>query len=497
MQVFRWLRDLLHLSQGGDISEEMRPRYFWLVFGSAALIVPLGWALSGRVLEAPPFVRLLQLLSLFFIALIGLFGRQGKINFATSLMLWAFWLLATAVVLIESNSNTIWLVPQFLLIVLTRLLLSGRVAFGMAVLTLLLDVLIFAFSLHTYLPSYFTQMAQDTEWAPLLISFISTVFIFVLGNMVLRDSLAQARRNEGRYRSLFDRTNDAVFLIDPALRYLDVNQQAAALLGYEPHELVGKPISEVIAPTEVAAMKANFARLQREGMIPLFERTMIRKDGSRIITEVGISLVSDENGELLYHQSVVRDITERKRLEDQLRFSLEEMQALAMQDPLTGLLNRRAVSENAEAEWFRSQRENRPMCVVIIDLDNLKIINDKFGHAMGDQVILELARAIKTQRRRYDWAGRWGGDEFLLVLPGATLTEAAEVAERVRNQYTQSLLVADVGEDASVSLGVACYSGRKGDSTDIATLLNQADEALYKAKQEEGKSQVQMYRTEE
>src|SRR5690606_30048329 len=148
---------------------------------------------------------------------------------------------------------------------------------------------------------------------------------------------------------------------------------------------------------------------QREGMIPLFERTMIRKDGSRIITEVGISLVSDEDGEPLYHQSVVRDITERKRLEDQLRFSLEKMQALAMQDPLTGLLNRRAVSENAEAEWFRSQRENRPMCVVIIDLDNLKIINDRFGHAMGDQVILELARAIKTQRRRYDWAGRWGG----------------------------------------------------------------------------------------
>ncbi|HRN50184.1 MAG TPA: diguanylate cyclase [Anaerolineales bacterium] len=496
MQAKRRLRDLLHLSQSGDISDEMRPRYFWLVYVMAAVMIPLGWAFSGRVLEAPAFVRLLQLFSIFFLVLIGLVGRQGKIFFATNLMLWAFWALATIVVLIESDTNAIWLVPQFLLIVLTRLLLSMRIAFAMALLTLLLDLGIFALSLYKYLPSYFMQMTQDTEWAPLLISFISTVFIFLLGNMVLRDSLAQARRNEGRYRSLFDRTNDAVFLIDPALRYLDVNKQAAELLGYEPHELLGKPISEVIAPTEVTAMKANFARLQREGMIPLFERTMIRKDGSRIITEVGISLVSDEDGQPLYHQSVVRDITERKRLEDQLRFSLEEMQTLAMQDSLTGLLNRRAVSENAEAEWFRSQRENRPMCVVIIDLDNLKIINDKFGHAMGDQVILELARAIKTQRRRYDWAGRWGGDEFLLVLPGATLSEAAEVAERVRNLYTQSLLVADVGEDASVSLGVACYSGRKGDTTDIATLLNQADEALYKAKQE-GKSQVQMYRTEE
>ncbi|MCW5874125.1 MAG: diguanylate cyclase [Anaerolineales bacterium] len=495
MQINRRFRELLRLSRGGYIPEELRTRYFYFVFWVIAVMVPLGWGLSGRIVEAPLFVRTLQVGSFAVLIFIWLLGRRGRITLATNILVWAFWLLATGVVLVEANTNNIWLVPQFLLIVLTRLLLSGRVALSMALMTLVADVLIFYLALHTHLPPELAQMAQDAEWTPLVLSFFSLLVIFFLGDLALRDSLVQARRNEGRYRSLFDHTNDAVFLIDPALRYLDVNKQGGALLGYEPSELVGKPISEVIAPTEVAATKANFARLQREGMIPLFERTMIRKDGSRIITEVGISLVRDEDGEPLYHQSVVRDITERKRLEDQLRFSLEEMQALAMQDPLTGLLNRRAVSENAEAEWFRAQRETRPMCLVIIDLDNLKIINDKHGHAMGDQVILELARAIKTQRRRYDWAGRWGGDEFLLVLPGATLSEAGEVAERVHSQYVQSPLVADLGEDASVSLGVACYSGRKGDVTDVSTLLNQADEALYKAKQD-GKSQVQLYRTE-
>lgn len=496
MQINRRFKELLRLSQGGYVPEEFRTRYFNFVFLVIAIMVPLGWGLSGRILESPLFVRVVQVASFAFLACIWLLGRRGKTTVATNIMVWAFWVLATGVVLIEANTNNIWLVPQFLLIVLTRLLLSGRVAFLMAAITLVVDVLIFYLGLHRYLPQQLAQMAQEAEWTPLVLSFFSLIIIFFLGDLALRDSLGQARRNEERYRSLFDHTNDAVFLIDPNLRYLDVNKQAAALLGYEPHELVGKPISEVIAPTEVAAMKANFARLQREGMIPLFERTMIRKDGSRIITEVGISLVSDEDGQPLYHQSVVRDITERKRLEEQLRFSLEEMQALAMQDSLTGLLNRRAVSEHAEAEWFRAQREGRPLCVVIIDLDNLKIINDKHGHSMGDQVILELARSIKTQRRRYDWAGRWGGDEFLLVLPGATLSDAGEVAERVRNQYTQSPLVSDLGEDASVSLGVACYSGRKGDGTDIATLLNQADEALYKAKQD-GKSQVQLYRSQQ
>ncbi len=487
------LRDLLRLSRAGDISQDLRRRYFGLVFWVIAIMTPLGWAFSGRIIEASLFVRTIQLLSFVFLVATWFLWQRGKINLATNLVVWVFWALATGVVLIEANTNNIWLVPQFLLIVLTRLLLSGRVAFFMALLTLIVDILIFTLSLHRYLPAHLSQMAQEAEWAPLLISFMSLVFIFLLGDLVLRDSLAEARRNEGRYRSLFTRTNDAVFLIDPRLRYLEVNQQAAALLGYAPEELVGKPMSEVIAPTELAAMKANFSRLQREGTIPLFERTMIRKDGSRITTEISITLVSDEQGKPLYHQSVVRDITERKRLEDQLRYSLEEMQALAMQDPLTGLLNRRAVTEHAEAEWFRAQREGRPLCLVLIDLDNLKVINDTQGHAMGDKVILELARSIKVQKRRYDWSGRWGGDEFLLVLPGTTLSEAGDVAERIRNQYVSSALVAEMGEDASLSLGAACFSGRRGDETDLTRLLNQADEALYTAKQS-GKNQVQLYR---
>ncbi len=493
MQVMQSLRNLLRLSRAGDISEELRSRYFGLVFWVICIMIPLGWGFSGRILEATLFVRTIQAFSFIFLIVIWFMWQRGRVTLATSLVVWVFWALATCVVLIETNTNNIWLVPQFLLIVLTRLLLSGRVAMFMALLTLILDILIFALALHRYLPPEIARMAQDAEWTPLLISFLSLVFIFLLGDLVLRDSLIEARRNEGRYRSLFTRTNDAVFLIDPRLRYLEVNDQAAALLGYTPQELVGKPMAEVIAPTELAAMKANFSRLQREGVIPLFERTMIRKDGSRIMTEISITLVTDEQGEPLYHQSVVRDITERKRLEDQLRFSLEEMQALAMQDPLTGLLNRRAVTEHAEAEWFRSQREARPLCLVLIDLDDLKVINDTHGHAVGDKVILELARCIKTQKRRYDWSGRWGGDEFLLVLPGTTLSEAGDVAERIRNQYVSSPLVLETGEVASLSIGVACYSGRRGDDTDLTRLLNQADEALYTAKQS-GKNQVQLYR---
>lgn len=493
MQVMHRLKDLVRLSRAGDISDDLRGRLFGYIFWVILLLALVGIVVTGGLFQASPAARLGQGLVLLFLGLVWILWRRGHITAATTLIVWSFWGLTLLVVLGESNHNSMWMVPQFLLVVLTRFLLSGWVAVFMALLTAILDFLIFSLALRQRLFPGLQLMAYEGELPPLIMSVLFLVFIFFLGDTVLRESLLEARRNEGRYRSLFEHTNDAVFLIDPQMRYLDVNQQGAALLGYERQELLGKPIAEVIAPTEVAAMKANFTRLEREGNVPLFERTMIRKDASRIITEVSLSLVKDEDGMPLYHQSIVRDITERKRLEDQLRFSLEEMQTLAMQDPLTGLLNRRAVTEHAEAEWFRAQREGRPMCLVLVDLDNLKVINDVQGHTSGDKVILELARAIKMQKRRYDWAGRWGGDEFLLVLPGATLSEAGDVAERVRNQYTQSPLVHDAGQDASVSLGVSCYSGRRGDSADFNHLLNQADEALYKAKQS-GKNQVQLYR---
>lgn len=491
----RRIKDLVRLSRAGDISENLRNRLFGTIFWVLAGLILVGLFMASNLGELRPVPLAARLVTLVFLVLVWVLWRLGRVTAATYLIMWSFWGLTTLVVLSESGRHGLWMVPQFLLVVMTRFLLNGRVAVLMALLTALIDFFIYSLSLHRLLPPAWQHLVVGSDWPPLVISFLVVIVTFFLGDTVLRESLLEARRNEGRYRSLFDHTTDAVFLIDPDLRYLDVNQQGAALLGYERHELANKPLTEVIAPTEVTAMKANFARLQREGTLPLFERTMIRKDGSRIITEVSISLVTDEDGKPMYHQSVVRDITERKRLEDQLRFSLEEMQALAMQDPLTGLLNRRAVTEHAEAEWFRAQRESRPLCLVLIDLDNLKVINDKQGHSTGDQVILELARAIKTQKRRYDGGGRWGGDEFLLVLPGATLSEAGEVAERVRNQYTQSPLVSSVGEDASVSLGVACYSGRPADQIDFNKLLNQADEALYKAKQS-GKNQVQLYRDE-
>lgn len=496
MQIFQQLRNLERLNRAGDVDPALRARLFGGVFWVMAALVVLGSVLTGGLVEVNAYQRAAQIASLAI--LVGIWGlwKRGEVNLAANLMVWGYWALATLVVLSEAGRASHWLVPQFLVIVLARFILTGRVAILLGLLTASIDFIIYQYRLFQYLPPEFTELALGQDWAAIALGFLFLLFIFFLIDVVLRETLRSNRLSEDRYRSLFDRTNDAVFLIHLDLYYLEANQKAADLLGYSMDELIGKPLTDVIAPEEIGQMRPIFERVRKEGMIPLFERTIVRKDGSRRIVEVNVAQVTDAQGNALYHQSVMRDVTERNLLETQLRISLEEMEALAMRDSLTGLLNRRAITENAEAEWHRAMREKRPLCLVLIDLDNLKDVNDTHGHPVGDKVILELARVIKDSRRQYDWAGRWGGDEFMLVLPGANLVEAQEVAERLKSSFANSELVTSLDEEVRsyVSLGIACFSGRVGEDISLNQLVALADHALYRAKQA-GKNRVEVYRS--
>jgi diguanylate cyclase (GGDEF)-like protein len=190
-------------------------------------------------------------------------------------------------------------------------------------------------------------------------------------------------------------------------------------------------------------------------------------------------------GDMVEIQAVGRDIDEEVRLKKQLEESLLKTESLAMTDVLTGLLNRRAIMEHAEAEWNRAQREGRALTLIILDLDYLKQINDTYGHLAGDRALDHMAGLLRSSMRRYDWAGRWAGDEFLLVLPGTGHAEAVEVAERLRVRVKKSkVTVKDNQEiDLQISLGVAGLEVVKPEDS-LQSLLGRADQALYQAKQE-------------
>jgi two-component system, cell cycle response regulator len=166
-------------------------------------------------------------------------------------------------------------------------------------------------------------------------------------------------------------------------------------------------------------------------------------------------------------------------------FLMEETHRLARTDPLTGLANRRTLTERLEHELRVSQRSGQPLTVALCDVDHFKRINDSFGHNVGDAALRQIGCLLEDAVRSVDLVGRWGGEEFLVVLPGATGALGTTVAERLRAAVEASRFPNGVPDLVTVSVGVACLAGDEP----AHALLERADQALYEAK-EQGRNRV-------
>jgi len=166
------------------------------------------------------------------------------------------------------------------------------------------------------------------------------------------------------------------------------------------------------------------------------------------------------------------------RLHQQLLSAFQSCHFQATHDSLTGLENRSAISEALNQELARSSRTGRPMSIILADVDNFKRVNDDYGHAIGDAVLCEIAKRISKCMRAYDRVSRYGGEEFLIVVPETDALEAVEIAERARRLVMDSPVEQDLKISISISLGVATYEG----AVDADKLIRDADQALYSAK---------------
>ena len=170
--------------------------------------------------------------------------------------------------------------------------------------------------------------------------------------------------------------------------------------------------------------------------------------------------------------------------ENTLLKSYDKLSKLAMTDSLTGLYNRYYLFKRLEEEIKRAKRYNHPLCMIIFDIDNFKQINDKYGHDVGDAVLSMVARVLKRNIRETDIAGRFGGEEFVIVCPETDIENGHLVAEKVREAISQI----NFGDfKVTVSIGLSCFSGETAEQ-----LLKKADIALYRAKNS-GKNRVEVY----
>ena len=180
-------------------------------------------------------------------------------------------------------------------------------------------------------------------------------------------------------------------------------------------------------------------------------------------------------------------------LESSLKKSYEEIKALSVKDPLTKVYNRGYLDEKLIHEVKRAFRFERPLSLIMLDIDHFKIINDTFGHLTGDQVLVECARLMSTSvRKEIDWVARYGGEEFVVVLPETPLTGARIAAERFRNRLASHVIDANGTElRVTASFGVTSFtpSCQQENLTMAAALLERADQCLYQAKKE-GRNRV-------
>jgi len=184
----------------------------------------------------------------------------------------------------------------------------------------------------------------------------------------------------------------------------------------------------------------------------------------------------------IQNQTLARELEQARR----------ESEHLALTDPLTGLMNRRALLDNLRTDEDRTLRGRQPLSVILADVDRFKSVNDDFGHNTGDRALQVVSDALRAGVRTGDHVGRWGGEEFLMLLPNTDLIQAAEVAERCRTLLTRQQVRCDDGQmmRVSSSFGVASADGVQ--RPDVMELVNQADKALYWAK-EAGRNRVKIY----
>lgn len=300
--------------------------------------------------------------------------------------------------------------------------------------------------------------------------------------------------------ALIDATPGAAMLVDLSGHILAINLAGATRFRGSKAEVVGRNIFELSTPAAAENRRRALAKAVAERRLVVLEDRRANRDLKNTIVPV-----EDEDGQVRRVAVFSEDVTEKKRGEEESRLAYSKLQAQleeirhlqsalqeqATRDGLTGLYNRRYLDETLEREVARAHREGYPLSLVMLDVDHFKAINDTYGHRAGDEMLRLLARLLQGDVRHEDVPCRYGGEEFLVLLPKMSAAAAHDKAERWREALARSSLTCD-GQILRVtaSIGVASYPDH-GVTPD--ELTREADAALYRAKRA-GRDRVAMAR---
>lgn len=309
-------------------------------------------------------------------------------------------------------------------------------------------------------------------------------------NNRLKAEIIERRRAEQRYRSMYENAVQGMFQSTISGRIIHLNPSYTRILGYDSPD-------EVLALDDVAATfyedpedRARMIEaLKRRGILTDYELKIRRKDGTPAWIMVNARLTKDPDGRPMI-EGIVIDHTARKEVEEELRRSREQFRYQAIHDNLTGLYNTRYLYQALKKLVAVSAEKNLPFSLIFMDIDNFKRVVDTYGHLKGSQTLQELAGTIQGALAKPAYGVAYGGDEFVVVLPGYDKERALEKAEDLRVRIRETPYLTHHGHEIYIraSFGLASYPD---DAQDVNGLLALADQAMFHVKGE-GKDAIRV-----
>ncbi|MBD3346276.1 MAG: diguanylate cyclase [Chitinivibrionales bacterium] len=316
--------------------------------------------------------------------------------------------------------------------------------------------------------------ALSVVWLLLMLEWF-TGFLLEYARRIEKAGVTTRRyQNIAKYfESILQDSTDIIFTIDSEGLILKFNKGSQIHFGYTQEEIVGKPFSQLFV--NEAGERKIMDSVLRSGKSVNEEIPMKTRDGEIIHLNLSISEMKDESGRIIGMVVTAKDITEKKKLELELVKKNELLEKLAVTDSLTELFNTRHFYGQIKKELARFRRNpDRSLSLMLMDIDHFKDFNDTEGHQMGDQVLKSLAQVINVCiRKDIDTGYRYGGDEFVVLLPDTDKHQAQVVAKRISKQFGSF----QFGK-TSLSIGIA----QAAPEEDEVSLLKRADEAMYRSK---------------
>jgi diguanylate cyclase (GGDEF)-like protein/PAS domain S-box-containing protein len=292
----------------------------------------------------------------------------------------------------------------------------------------------------------------------------------------IRDLTERKRldREASHFQAVVESSHDAIIGKDMNGVITSWNAGAERLYGYSATEAIGDSVSMLVPPGRDDELPDILRRVRSGVQVDDFETVRTRKDGTQVDVSLTVSPIRDRNGTVVGASTIARDITHRRRYQDQLQF-------LADHDALTGACNRRRFEREVGEQVSRARRYGEQAALLVIDLDGFKTINDTYGHRVGDRALKTIVAALMGRLRSTDVVARVGGDEFAILLPYAGRDQGATVAASLR-ELIGGCTVAVAGQGMvgmSASIGVVQIDP---DTVDEEAVLVEADRLMYRDK---------------